>query len=296
MKNISDVLTKSIRNGIVHNMPREDYNAISALNTSSIAAGLVDHHEIDPMIVKCEYENTKPPPTPAAQERMDRGTVAHMLLLQPERVQDEVAIWKGGRRAGAAYDQWCDDNRHATIQMKLDDWNQVSAAVRAFRFEKRITDILTDLDAEVAMLTPEGAIHCKGMVDAVTRGPVCKIIDIKTTEAGISDRAVENTVRTFKNREKMAAYKRWYERESGREVIGCYNLFLQMVPPYGARIVKFTTNALEWGEMRIVHCLDEVSRCLASNQWPLFIRDSFIDVAQWECPIEGEVELDFADN
>jgi len=95
----------------------------------------------------------------------------------------------------------------------------------------------------------------------------------------------------------MAAYKRWYEKESGREVIGCYNIFLSMVPPYAIRMVKMTTIALEWGQMRFLYAIDQVQRCLDDGKWPTFVANDYADVKQFEMPYEGEeVQLDFGDN
>jgi len=126
---------------------------------------------------------------------------------------------------------------------------------------------------------------------------VCRIIDLKTTDAGYGWHSTQGTIRDFHNREKMAAYKRWYERESGREVIGCYNLFLSMKKPYAIRIVKMTSIALEWGEMRLSYAIDRTRQCLESNSWPMFVTSDHADVAEFEMPIDGEeVQIDFGDN
>lgn len=297
MKEISSVLTDCGRkNGIELNMPRADYDAIHRLNPSSIVAGMIDHQEVNPAAIKFAFEDHWKPTTPAAQDRMDRGTLAHLLLLQPERVQEEVAIWKAERRAGAEWDAFKAVNHNKMI-VRWEDWMQVNAAVREFRFNPKLNALLTDLDAEVAMFSNEGGIYTKGLVDAVTRGDACKIVDIKTTEAGISWHSTKATIRNFHYREKMAAYKRWYERESGREVIGCYDLFLSMTPPYAMRIVKMSTIALEWGSMRLMTAIESARECLESKQWPMFIGDDVADVDQYEMPIEGEeVQLDFGEN
>lgn len=282
-------------NGVVVDMPRADYDAIHRLNPSSIASGLLDHEEVDPASIKYEFETQKKF-AQASQDRMDRGTVAHMLLLQPDRVSSEVAIWKGGRRYGSEWDGFQAENSNKII-LTFSDWNDVNDAVRAFRFQPKLNELLTDLSPEVAMFSKERSVYTKGMVDAITNGDLCRIIDLKTTDAGISYQSVRTTIRNFHYREKMAAYKRWYERETGREVIGCYNVFLSMTKPYSMRIVKMSTIALEWGEMRIMTALDAVENCLQSGKWPMFCGDDVADVQQYELPIEGEeVQLDFGND
>ncbi len=297
-KSIASALTVcGVQNGIVTGMPRADYDIIHRLNPSSLTAGLLGHDEVDPTAIKYAFEN---PETivraQSSQDRLDRGNLAHMLLLQPERIATDVAVWKGSRRQGAEWDGFETENAGKII-VRRDDFIEVSAACKAFRFVPMLNELLTDLEAEVAMFSREGNIHVKGLVDAVTSGSVCRIIDLKTTEAGFAWNTIERTIRDFHYREKMAAYKRWYERESGREVIGCYNVFLSMNKPYRMRVVKMTSIALEWGQMRLLTAVDAVAKCLDSGRWPMFCGDDMADVAKWEMPYEGEeVQLDFGDS
>lgn len=283
LKSINDITSTTVKSGIVKDMPREVYNGVRRMNPSSLASGLVDHVEVDPNSIKFAFESPDRERAAAARDRMDRGTLAHLFLLQPERIATDVAIWTGGTRKSAAWDKFEADNGGRLI-LKEEDYNAVALACKEFRNVKAVANLLTDLDAEVAMFSSEfgGGIFTKGLVDAVTRGSVCNIIDIKTTEAGISYKQVERTIRDFNYREKMAAYKRWYQRESGREVVGCYDLFLSMVPPYAVRLVKISEMALEWGEERIVTALDAVNRCLTDDAWPMFVRDDVAIVSEWE--------------
>ncbi len=287
-RRIEDIQTRQQPSGIVTGMPRIRYDNIRHLNPSSIASGLVDHMEVDPAAIKYAFESPNKTTQQASLDRMDRGTLAHLMLLQPERVAKDVAIWTGGTRKGAEWDNFETLNVGKFI-IRDQDYEAVSEAVTAFRLQPKLTALLTDLDAEVAMFSTEHSFHVKGLVDAVTRGPVCRIIDLKTTEAGISFKSVERTIRDFNNREKMAAYKRWYERESGNEIIGCYNVFLSMVKPYAFRIEKMTTMAMEWGDRRIQTALDEVQRCLDANSWPMFVREDEVLVQEWEMNSEIEV-------
>lgn len=293
-KSIGDIASTTIKGGVVTNMPRQVYDSIRRLNGSSLADGLVDHVEVDPNAVKYSFETPNRERAAAAQDRLDRGTLAHLFMLQPERIATDVAIWTGGKRASAAWDQFAADNGGKLI-VSGRDFDAVAMACQAFRGCKLVANLLTELDAEVAMFGSEfaGGIVTKGLVDAVTKGPVCNIIDIKTTEAGISYRRVENTIRDFHYREKMAFYKRLYESASGREVIGCYDLFLSMEPPYAVRLVKLSEQALEWGWERMKASLDAVQRCLTEDRWPMFVRDDVAVVAEWEKPEDDGPAITF---
>ncbi len=307
-KRIQNITTKSHALGIVTNKPRIAYDSVQHLNPSSISAGFVDHTEIDPAAIKYAFE-TQRSFTQASRDRMDRGTLMHMMLLQPERLGSDVAIWPAGktRRGGTESkpSEW--DEFNATFGHKLiicqEDYDIVSEAHQALRFHPVLTELLTNLDAEVAIFSSENDFYTKGLIDAVTRpketsaGVITrKMIDLKTTEAGFSERAIDTTIRNFHNREKMAAYRRWYIRESERagtrdfEDIDCLNVFLNMEKPYGIRVMEFTTQAIEWGEKRMQSAFDAVRECLALNDWPLFCASGGVMVESWEME-EEEIEV-----
>jgi hypothetical protein len=307
-KRIQNITTKSHALGIVANKPRIAYDSVQQLNPSSIAEGFVDHNEIDPAKIKYAFE-TKRTFTAASQDRMDRGTLMHMMLLQPERLGSDVAIWPTGktRRGGteskpSEWDEFRAIHGHKLIICQ-EDYDQVSAAYQAFKFHPKLTEILTDLDAEVAIFSSENDFYVKGLIDAVTKpretpaGVMTrKMIDLKTTEAGFSERAIETTIRNFHNREKMAAYRRWYICEAERagtkdfEEIDCINVFLNMEEPYGIRVMEFTTQAIQWGEHRMESAFDAVCECLALNDWPLFCASGDVMVESWETD-EEEIEI-----
>ena len=307
-KRIENIRKKQHALGIVTNKPRIAYDGVQHLNPSSIAKGFVDHDEIDPAAIKYEFEK-KRTFTPAQQDRMDRGTLMHMMLLQPERLGSDVAIWPAGktRRGGSEskpseWDEFRAIHGHKLIICQ-EDYDLVTAAHQVFRFHPVLTQMLSNLDAEVAIFSSEEDFYVKGLIDAVTNPMetpagviVRKMIDLKTTDAGFSDNSVDRTIREFNNREKMAAYRRWYIRESKRagtkdfEDIECVNVFLKMDPPYGIRIKEFTTQAIQWGEKRCEQAFDAVRQCLTLNDWPLFCASGDVMVESWETD-EEEIEV-----
>lgn len=289
MKDINNVRKDDGRRGIIQNMPEVVYHSIGRMNASSLASGLVDHNEIDPSRVKYEFELAPVPRTNAAQDRLDRGTLAHLFMLQPERLAEGVAIWHGDRRHGGEWSMFCDQN-HGKLIVTSDDYNAVADACREFRAVPMVSQLLTEIDVEVAVFSNEDGIYTKNRLDAVKRGERCVIIDLKTTEAGISQKSVERTIRDHHYREKMAFYKRCYQRESGREVEACYNIFLLMTKPYSVRVEKFSEHALEWGQRRMLDCLDEVRRCLIFNRWPVMVKEGIVLVQEWEIRDEGQLE------
>lgn len=298
--------TKSIRDIITQTPPdaaystgvsREEYVSIIGMNPSSLAAGLVGHDDVNPAAIKLAWEQPgETARTAAAQDRLDRGTLAHLMVLQPELVAERVAIWRGGRRLSNEWTKFEDENSGKLI-ITAADFAAVAKATKDLKLQLKVADLLRGIECEVALVGSEvcermdGHIIVKGQVDGVNLGKHT-IVDLKTTEAGIDERAVQRTIRQFRYREKMAMYRRMMARATGAkpETWSCYNVFLSMAEPPAVVIEKFTTDALEWGEERMLSALASVEQCLVANEWPMYVRTYFMGVDVWEMD-DGEDEV-----
>ena len=284
MKKITDILVDDgVKSGVYLNIEAETHHGRNRMSPSRLASGLLDHREIDPSAIRMAYEGSLTF-TAAQQDRMDRGTLAHLALLQPEKLVTHVAVWYGGKRAGAEWNEFEVENASKLI-VKRDDYDFVMDAVKQFRFNKEINDLLSDGDTEVELVSKEGRIFVCGQVDFVKRGRV-KIVDLKSTDAGLHDKALEYTTRDQHYREKMSCYWKWLQREQNVEVEQCWNVFLRLKPPVGIVARKFTTQALEWGWARMLAALQSVDECLDKG-WPIYFRSDISDVAPFEMD-EGE--------
>lgn len=244
-------------------------------------------NDIDPCAIKLAWESPDSERTASSQDRKDRGTLAHLIVLQPELILERVAVWRGNRRAGNDYCDWQEENS-GKLQITATDWSNVNTAINAMRSLPKVACLFCGIEAEVAMFGTEKCgdgkfIKIKGQVDGINRG-TRTIVDLKTTEAGIDQRSVERTIRNLHYREKMAMYRRWLSLATGtsREAWGCYNVFMSMKPPFGVVIVKFSSDALAWGEERMQAAIDSTAACLIANQWPLYCREIFMNVEMWE--------------
>lgn len=273
-----------------------EYHARPELNPSSICAGLIGSNEVDVRLIRDTLTGPRPATAQASQDRMDRGSVVHMALLQPERLETDVAVWTGGRRAGAEWDNF-EEQALANNQllMRLSDYEAARSAADEIAKHPVVSQLLNGCEPEVAMLTKWLGVDVRGMVDAVDIAGK-RIIDVKTTDAGISEDQVSRTVRNMHYREKMAAYRMWIAHITGTVASDwqCWNLFLCMSPPYGIRKCKFTTISLEFGEVRVNDAITRYKRAMDANEWPLFYADDVIDVKPWEMPDEEADDVDWS--
>lgn len=300
-KSIRDILRKG-PTGLSGNFPRESYSAVQAINPSSLAKGLRPDG-IDPLAIKNAYEKK----FGKSSDSMDRGTLAHMILLQPERLDVDVAIWgDDATRRGKAWDEFQAANAGKLI-IRQKDYDFVTAVMRRWEGNPRLKKLVEGLSPETAVFTHEDVwipnqitrdmlkirVACKGQIDAISVQRKL-IVDIKTTEAGIDRRSVHKTIRDFCYREKMAMYRRWAARETGSEPSDwvCYNLFLSLGSDPGMHIAEIDNDALEWGQERMLSSLRSVITCIDRNDWPVPIAESTVGVEMWEIE-EEEVEIEY---
>ena len=271
---ISDIIVDDgITASIKLNMPREEYDSIRRMNASSLVAGIVDPHEEDASPVRDEFEATKIPPTRDEQDTYDKGTVTHLILLQPEQLPGRVAVWDGGTRHGGEWDGFCEANK-GKVLIRRRDLRDVQTACRAYRSHSRISSLLRECDTEVGVFAKIEGIYSKGLIDAVTKtGPVT-ITDPKTSNIGVDSQSAWRAIRRFHYREKMGWYARLYREATGKEVEQVRLLFLSLPPErLGLRSVKLVTADLQWGEKRMLTVLRAVKECMETGKWPVFFAD-----------------------
>jgi hypothetical protein len=271
-----------------------DYRGTSGINPSSLAEGLRGHSDVDVRAIHAAMTGTRKEPAQASQDRMDRGSLLHMALLQPERLASDVAVWDGKIRKGAEWDAFEHDNEKKLI-LRRADFDQTMSVYNEVKNHPLCGGKLRGCHAEVAMMLTDCGELCRGQVDAVDIEQR-RIIDVKTTDAGVSEDSCERTIRSLHYREKMALYRRWIALITGTEKTSwrCWNLFISMDETSPAiALVRMTDDALEWGEDVMINALRQYSDARKANAFPIFAMDYFVDVKPWEVDPDPEVEIEF---
>lgn len=281
-RKIADILIDDGLRNPLRDWPREKYHDLAKMNASSLKTGLVDAFEIDPASIRAAYEQTRTPPSASLQDAYDRGTLTHVLVFEPEKIVDKIAVWKGSRRAGAEWDDFESQNAGKLI-MRDSDVRDVQRAVRELRRVPQVSALLNRKhEAELPVLGRVSRTYCKGLIDSITTDSgIVTMIDLKTTSKGIDEQSVLRTIRQLGYREQMAFYAHLYEQATGKPVEAAYLLFVSL-DPIGVRLVKLTTSALQWGLARMVSAIEAVEACIDADEWPVFFGESLADVAQFE--------------
>lgn len=280
--------------GTLQQLDWKTYKGSRAINPSSLAAGLRDYLQVDVRAIYNALHGTYTEPSAQAQDRMDRGSVVHMALLQPERLGTDIAVWDGKVRRGAEWDAFESDNAGKLI-MRKPDYELAMSVANEVRYHEMCVQCLNNSKPEVAMFTSEDGVDCRGQVDAVSIKRRV-IVDIKTTDSGVSDRECESTIRRFHYREKMALYRRWIARITETDPYSwkCFDLFISMDAASPAiNLVRISEDALQWGEARMLNALQCYQAAVAANDFPIMASESCVSVAPWEMSEEAEVEIEY---
>lgn len=270
------------------------YKGMPAINPSSLAAGLRGHNDVDVRAIHAAMTGERKEPAQASQDRMDRGSLLHLALLQPERLATDVAVWRGKIRKGAEWDAFEHDNNGKLI-LRGEDFDRVMAVYNEVKNHPMCGGKLAGCAAEVAMILEDCGQQCRGQVDAI-HFEKRMIIDVKTTDATISQDSCERTIRSLHYREKMALYRRWIAKitQTNPDSWRCYNLFIGMDETNPAiALVLLTEDGLEWGEAAMVNALQAYSVAKKSGKFPIFAMDYFVKLRPWECGEDEEVEIEF---
>ena len=269
------------------------YRGHRGVNPSSLSEGLRGYSDVDVRAIHAAMTGERKEPAQASQDRMDRGSLLHMALLQPERLATDVAVWRGKIRKGAEWDAFESDNDGKLI-LRGDDFDKVMAVYNEVKNHPLCGGFLAGCSAEVAMMLEDNGEFCRGQVDAVDIQRR-RIIDVKTTDSGVSQDACERTIRTLHYREKMALYRRWIAAITGTPANSwrCWNLFISMdeTCPAIAKI-RMTDESLEWGESVMINALKKYSAARTANEFPIYTLDSHVGVKKWEVDPDPEAEVD----
>ncbi len=289
-RQIADVLTDDLlRTVTVPSMTREAYSRIKRMNASSLKAGLLGSSDIDPVLIRNAYEGTRAAPTASLQDSFDRGTLAHTILLEPEKLVDCVAVWGGDRRAGSEWKEFNEANAGKLI-MRAADVREVQAACREVRGIQPVNDLLRrKRETELAVFGKVSKTYCKGLIDSITSddGPVT-MIDLKTTSRAIDEESITREVRRLHYREQLGLYANLYEQATGKQVEKVFLLFVSLETS-GVRLVRLTTSALQFGLARMTAAIEAVERCIEKNEWLTFYAESICDVSEFEI---GNINLE----
>lgn len=252
MRQINAIIDGPFRRGVVESMDRDEYREACGLNPSSIK-------QASPKHVKYAYENQGD-----ATDAMRLGTAVHTLVWEPHKFEDEVVAFDGTRR-GKAWDEFSELNANKLI-LKTDAYDN-ACRIAAHVCENKIAmELAASGIAETAVFTEEHGLQCRGLIDwiATDNGVM---VDLKVVNS-IDPRMFGNAVQRYGWDVSMACYRRWFERESGKEINAVKFVCVESKPPFDVAVVTVDESVLDSGWRKAESMIRRVRECIESSAWP----------------------------
>lgn len=262
------------------------YRSSASLSPSSLVNGLHDFNTLDPYAVKLAYES----PGRKVTDEMVKGTLAHLMLFEPDQIESRVAKWSGGDRRGKEWKAFEAEN-WGKLLVRECDYDDVAHGIGQAR--DTLDEVFAGCLFEQSMQWNEGDIAMRGRPDAYRSETVANesrvaLLDFKTTN-DISDRATERVVIDLHYREKMALYRRGHSRITKRKTqdYRVFLVFARMTPPFGINVKQLDSVCLDFFESRMLMLIDEVRKGIDKGFKPL-VTQSAMGLMPWEEPRGGE--------
>lgn len=258
------------------------YRSSASLSPSTLVHGLHDFSTLDPYAVKLAYES----PGRKVTDEMVKGTLAHLMLFEPDEIDNRVSIWSGGDRRGKEWKDFEAANWGRLIVREC-DYAEVSRGMEQAR--DTLDDVFAGCLFEQSMQWNEDDIAMRGRPDAYRSETVAgerrvALLDFKTTN-DISDRATERVVIDLHYREKMSLYRRGHSllTEHPKEDYRVFLVFARMTPPFGVNVKQLDSICLDFFEQRMLALIEEVRQGIRKGFKPL-VTASAMGLMPWEEP------------
>lgn len=192
------------------------------------------------------------------------GRVLHMAVLEPERFDAEVVVWRGGRRAGKEWTMFAEEYADKTI-LKPDE-HQLCLSVQVEVHKHPVAGpMLAEGEAEQTLLwthEPTG-IECKSRLDWIAPDA---IVDLKTARDCTPHDFQRQSARLHYHT-KAAFYQDAHAAVTGQR-LPYYLVAVEKEPPFACVVYQVTDDVLRIGRLHYEGLLERLAECRAKDEWP----------------------------
>jgi len=202
------------------------------------------------------------------------GSLVHLLVLQPELVDDHVAVEpeKINRRtkAGkAAFAEWEKENAGKLICSQADYDAAQAMRDSVLTGKGRIGEAIFGAGrAEVTMMAvdPVSGVLCRGRADWLPDGQNV-IVDLKTAASAAPAEFAKSAAR-YSYHLQAWLYAHLHSLITGKPPPAFVHAVVESSPPYDSAFYELSQHDLQKGEVAIRHALSIWAKCEAAGIWP----------------------------
>ncbi len=246
----------------VEGVPEDDYFALPGASSSALKTLL----QTSPKHMR------ETPDKPSAAKAL--GTLAHLLILQPDLVGDGVAVEPEGisrrTKAGKAkIAEWEKENAGKLICSQADMDAALAMRDSVLTGKGRIGEaIFNEGRAEVTMLATDqvSGVLCRGRADWLPEGQNV-IVDLKTA-ASASPAEFARSAARYSYHMQAWLYTHLHSLITGKPKPAFVHAVVESSPPYDSAFYELSQHDLQKGEAAIRHALSIWAKCEESGIWP----------------------------
>jgi hypothetical protein len=236
----------------LRSMPFAEYRATEGVNWSSLR-----EMAVSPAQYRYALDHPREDTT-----NLSFGRGAHAAVFEPDRLPLDFAVWKGPRRAGAAWQAFRAVHPEETI-LKASEYERCLAIRDAVHAHAAAAALLRAGWGERAIFwtDAETGLRCKARLDFFSATPA--VIDLKTTDD--VDR-FGWTCEQVRYHCQLAFYLRGLRAlglEAPARIIAA-----ERRPPHRVELVGLSASALARGDAECRRLLRLVAECTARRAWP----------------------------
>jgi len=250
---------------LISGMSNEDYHSTTDLSSSGLK--LIDQ---SPAHYKCNKDNPKPP-----THAMQIGTAFHSILLEPDTINDVIAIapdvnrrTKAGKAEYAAFEA----GLGGRIALKNDEHLRLIAMKdAAYNHSEARRWLETNGEVELSCFwTDRRGFGSKCRPDKLTNSGV--VVDLKSTEDA-SPRGFAKSCAKYKYHWQAAFYLDGLTVETGYKHQDFILIAVEKNPPYGVGVYLMPQVYIDIAAQQIEPILDLYSKCTKYDTWPCYSDD-----------------------
>jgi len=206
---------------------------------------------------------------------MNFGTAAHMLLLEPERFDDEIHVLPDGFSPHhhkkwsddlPDYEAAVDDGKVIIKQQERDALDMMAEALRVH--ETTLSRFIAAPKEQSAFWhDPKANIICRGRFDFLPKSGNI-VADYKTTGTGLTDAAIERSIDNAGWHVQAAHYMDCLVQLGRASDPGFIFIVQETTAPFCVRIVQLDDETLDIGRRKLAKARDVFRTCLMSGDWP----------------------------
>ena len=235
----------------------EDYHADNvALSSSNLKLLLKDPAKFYQEKILGIKEDVK-------RDFFSEGSFVHSLILEPEKVKDDYAVWPGLRKQGAEFKDWAEQQDKKTILSKPQEL-RCNNYFRAYKQQPVAKKILKGTLSEYTIVSELEGQKCKMRADAINLEEGY-IVDVKTTSFGSDIDSFRGAVKQF-GYDLSAAFYTDIASKHYDKVFDFYFVVISKTD-LTCDVYKASFKTLTVGRKMYKEALNLYAKCLETGDW-----------------------------